>query len=118
MRETGIELAPPDEPLKPRAEARALLEGDPEEGMRLVRAGYPLADLLWEEWGEELEEVCMDRERYGKIVWGYSDEIRLWVMGERIWEHCVAGLAGRLRRRVPQRSESEQPTLAGTEACR
>ena len=118
MRDAGIELAPPDEPLKSRAEARALLEEDPEEGMRLVRTGYPLADLLWEEWGEELKEACMDRERYGQIVRSYSDELRLWVMGERIWEHCVAGLAGRLRRRIPRGSGNEQPTLAGTEACR
>ena len=118
MRDTGIELAPPDEPLRLRAETRALLEGDPEEGMRLVRAGSPLADLLWEEWGAELEEAGIDRERYDQIVRGYSDEIRLWVMGEHIWEHCVAGLAGRLRRRIPRKSESEQPPLAVSEACR
>ena len=118
MRDTGIELVPPDEPLKPKAETRALLEGGPEKGMRLVQAGYPLTDLLWEEWGEELEEASVGRERYSQIIRGYSDEIRLWVMGERVWEHCVAGLAGRLRRRIPRRSESEQPTLAGSEACR
>ncbi len=117
MTDTGIELAPPDEPLKPRAEARALLEGDPEEGMRLVSGGYPLVDPLWEEWGAELEEAGIDRERYDQIVRSYSDEIRLWVMGERVWEHCVAGLAGRLRRRIPQKRESEQPTLAGSEVC-
>ncbi len=118
MRETGMELDPPDELLKLRAEARALLEGDPEEGMRLVRAGYPLADPLWEEWGVELEEAGMDRERYGQIIWGYSDEIRLWVLGEHVWEHCVAGLAGRLRRRAPRRSESKEPTMACSEVGR
>ncbi len=118
MRDAGIKLAPPDEPLESRAEARALLEEDPEEGMRLVRAGYPLADLLWKEWGEELKEACMDRERYGQIVRSYSDELRLWVMGERIWEHCVAGLAGRLRRRVPRRSGSNEPTLVCSEVGR
>ena len=118
MRDTGIELEPPDEPLKLKAETRELLEGDPVEGMRRVNAGDPLADPLWEEWGVELEEAGMCRERYDRIIRGYSDEIRLWVMGERIWEHCIAGLAGRLRRRVLRRSEREQPTLAGSEVCR
>ena len=118
MRETGIELDPPHEPLKLRAEARALLEGDPEEGMRLVQAGYPLTGPLWEEWGAELEEAGIDCERYGQIVRGYSDEIRLWVMSERIWAHCVAGLAGRLRRRVPRRSGSNEPTLVCSEVGR
>ena len=86
--------------------------------MRLARAGYPLGDLLWEEWGAELKEAGMDRDRYGQIVRSYSDEIRLWVMGERVWEHCVTGLAGRLRRRIPRRSESKEPTLACSEVGR
>ncbi|MDQ3794089.1 MAG: hypothetical protein M3316_00160, partial [Actinomycetota bacterium] len=30
----------------------------------------------------------------------YSDELRLWVVGERPWDHCAAGLAGRVRRRL------------------
>ena len=39
-------LIPLEEPLKPRAETRALIEDSPEEGMRLVNAGQPLSDLL------------------------------------------------------------------------
>jgi hypothetical protein len=38
-------------------------------------------------------------------------------MGERPWDHCVAGLAGRVLRRLPRRCEEKE--LAGTvEACR
>ena len=110
-------LIPLEEPLKPRAETRELIEDSPEEGMRLVNAGQPLADLLWEEWGAALYEAGMDRERFDEITRGYSGEIWLWVMGERPWDHCVAGLAGRVLRRLPRRDEKQE--LAGTlEACR
>ena len=117
MRDLRERLIPLEEPLKPRAETRALIEDSPEEGMRLVNAGQPLADLLWEEWGPALCEAGMDRERFDEIARGYSGEIRLWVMGERPWDHCVAGLAGRVLRRLPRRDEKQE--LAGTlEACR
>ena len=42
----------------------------------------------------------MDRARFLEISRGYSDELRLWVVGERPWSHCVSGLAGRVRRRL------------------
>jgi hypothetical protein len=108
----------PEEPQELRAETRALLEGSPEEGMRLVDTGQPLADLLWEEWGAELEAAGMDRERFLQVTRGYAGEIRLWVMGERPWNHCVAGLAGRIQRRLPQRREKQEPKLASSGACR
>jgi hypothetical protein len=92
-------LSLPDEPVELRAETRALLEESPEEGARLIGDAAFVADPLWEEWGECL--VGMDRERFLKISRGYSDELRLWVVGERPWDHCVAGLAGRVRRRLP-----------------
>jgi len=112
------ELVLPDEPREQRAEARALIEDSPEKGMRLVNAGHPLADLLWEEWGAELIGAGMDRERFLKITRGYAGEIRLWVMGERPWDHCVAGLAGRLRRRLPRKDERQEQALASSGACR
>jgi hypothetical protein len=118
LRDLRERLIPLEEPLQPRAETRALIEGDPEEGLRFVDGGQPLADLLWDEWGAELEGAGMDRERFYEITRGYSGEIWLWAMGERPWEHCVAGLAGRVVRRLPRRRE-EQQELAGTaEACR
>ncbi|MDX6380898.1 MAG: hypothetical protein QOI57_1922 [Rubrobacteraceae bacterium] len=118
MKDIRAELSLPDEPREPRAETRALLEDSPEEGARLLEAGHPLAGLLWEEWGAELEAAGMDRERFLQITRRYAGEIRLWVMGERPWDHCVAGLAGRVQRRLPQRREKQEPKLASSGACR
>lgn len=106
------ELILPPEPAESRAEARAFIEETPEEGMRLVNAGNPLADLLWEEWGEELADAGMDRERFLEITRGYAGEVRLWVMGERVWEHCVAGLKGRILRRLPDERHEQEPEFA------
>ncbi len=73
----------------------------PEEGARVIDDAGFVADLLWDEWGEDLEGAGMDRDRFLEISRGYSGELRLWVVGERPWDHCVAGLAGRARRRLP-----------------
>lgn len=118
MRDTSAELAPPEEPNEMRAETRALLEDSPEEGARLVESGHPLADLLWKEWGTELEAAGMDRERFLRITRGYAGEIRLWVVGERPWDHCVAGLAGRVLRRLPRQREAQESKLAASGVCR
>ncbi len=116
MEDPRIELNLPDEPTELRADARSLLEDSPEEGIRLVNAGYPLADLLWEEWGAELEEAGVSRERFSEITRGYATEIRLWAMGERPWDHCIAGLAGRVLRRLPRQRERQE--IASLEVCR
>ncbi len=116
MEEPRIGLNLPEEPTELRADARSLLEDSPEEGIRLVNAGYPLADLLWEEWGAELEEAGVSRERFSEITRGYATEIRLWAMGERPWDHCIAGLAGRVLRRLPRQRERQE--IASLEVCR
>ena len=91
----------PGEPAELRAETRALLEDRPEEGARVIGGAAFVADPLWDEWGEDLEGAGMSRERFLEISRGYSGELRLWVVGERPWDHCVAGLAGRVWRRLP-----------------
>jgi hypothetical protein len=96
-------LPVPDEPKDLKMETRALLEESPEEGSRVVEDATFVADLLWEEWGEDLEEAGMDHERFLEISRGYAAEFRLWVVGERPWNHCAAGLAGRSLRRLPAR---------------
>ena len=116
MEELRIELNLPEEPTELRADARSLLEDSPEEGIRLVNVGYHLADLLWEEWGAELEEAGVRRERFSEITRGYATEIRLWAMGERPWDHCIAGLAGRVLRRLPRQRERQE--IASLEVCR
>jgi hypothetical protein len=112
------ELPLPPEPAELRAETRALIENSPEEGIRLVNDARFIADLLWEEWGAELEGACMGYERFLQITRGYAGEIWLWVMGERPWDQCVAGLAGRLLRRLPRRGEKQEPALASSGECR
>lgn len=118
MADAREKLIPLAEPRELRVETRALIEDSPEEGMRLINAGQPLADLLWEEWDAELEGAGMDRERFHEVVRGYAGEIRLWVIGERPWDHCVAGLAGRVIRRLPRRDEKMQELTETVEACR
>jgi hypothetical protein len=90
-----------EEPVELRAETRALLEESPEEGSRLIGEAAFVADLLWEDWGDLLEPTGMPYDRFLQISRGYADELRLWVVGERPWDHCAAGLAGRVQRRLP-----------------
>ena len=90
-----------EEPVELRAETRALLEESPEEGSRLIGEAAFVADLLWEDWGGLLEPAGMPYDRFLQISRGYADELRLWVVGERPWDHCAAGLAGRVQRRLP-----------------
>jgi hypothetical protein len=90
-----------EEPVELRAETRALLEESPEEGSRLIGEVAFVADLLWEDWGDLLEPAGMTHDRFLQISRGYADELRLWVVGERPWDHCAAGLAGRVQRRLP-----------------
>jgi hypothetical protein len=91
----------PDEPTELKAETRAILEDSPEEGGRLIADAAFVSDVLWEEWGPELEGAGMGYDRFLEISRGYAGELRLWVVGERPWDHCAAGLAGRLLRRLP-----------------
>jgi hypothetical protein len=102
--ERAIEsLSLPDEPTQLKAQTRALLEESPEEGSRIIADATFVSDLLWEKWGADLEDAGMDHDRFVEISRGYTGEFRLWVVGERPWDHCAAGLAGRLLRRLPAR---------------
>jgi hypothetical protein len=98
----------PEEPRALRSMARTLLDQAPETGLPLVVAGEWIADPLWESWGEVLEVRGMDRERFGQIVASYGNELRLWVVGERPWQQCISGLAGRVERRL-------SPSMKSTE---
>jgi hypothetical protein len=98
LRETNLPV--PEEPRELRDRVRSLIEDAPEEGARLVGEASFVADRLWEEWGDELTAGGMDRDRFLQIARGYAGELRLWVVGERPWQHCAAGLAGRASRRL------------------
>ena len=101
MREAQRTLPLPEEPTRLRAETRALLEDSPKEGTRLINDAAFVSDLFWQEWGAGLLGVGMGQDRFREIARGYAGELRLWVVGERPWDHCAAGLAGRVSRRLP-----------------
>ncbi len=113
MSETRRSLPMPPEPLGLRADTRALLEESPEDGMKTINDARFVAEPLWEEWGEELEEAGMAYDAFLTIARGYAGELRLWVVGERIWEHCAMGLAGRVTRRLPDAGCGKQLASAG-----
>jgi hypothetical protein len=94
-------LSVPDEPTELKAGIRTLLEDSPEEGGRVIADAAFVADLLWEEWRADLEGAGMGYDRFLGISRSYAGELRFWVVGERPWDHCAAGLAGRLLRRLP-----------------
>jgi hypothetical protein len=90
----------PEDPRALKSIARTLLDQAPETGLPLVVGGEWIADPLWESWGDTLAERGMDRVRFGRIVAGYGNELRLWVAGERPWQQYISGLAGRVERRL------------------
>ncbi len=100
------DLPVPEEPHALKHMARTLLDQAPDAGLPLVVAGDWIASPLWEGWGEALAARDMDRETFGRVVAGYGNEVRLWVVGERPWEHCVSGLAGRVERRLAPVAEA------------
>lgn len=113
MSEMRRSLPMPHEPLAVRADTRALLEENPEDGMKIINDARFVADPLWEEWGDELEEAGMAYDAFLSIARSYAGELRLWVVGERIWEHCAAGLAGRVTRRLPDVGCGQELASAG-----
>jgi len=48
-----------------------------------------------------LEPLSMDREAFVDVIISYRRELWLWLIGERTWEQCISGLAGRVARRLP-----------------
>lgn len=96
----GLELPLPEEPLRLKFETRAELEAEPGAGGAKIEDATFLARRLWRGWGPELRERGMARRHFFAVAQGYSAEIRLWVVGERTWDHCVSGLAGRAKRRI------------------
>ena len=106
-------LSVPDEPIEIKARTRTLLEDSPEEGSRVIADAAFVSDLLWGEWRADLEGAGMGYDRFLEISRSYAGEFRLWVVGERPWDHCAAGLAGRLLRRLPARQATDLAEVSG-----
>ncbi|MDP8945401.1 MAG: hypothetical protein M3N03_05630 [Actinomycetota bacterium] len=63
--------------------------------------------------GADLEGAGLGYERFLEISRSYAGEFRFWVVGERPWDHCAAGLAGRLLRRLPARQTTNLAEVNG-----
>jgi hypothetical protein len=98
----SVELPLPEEPVELQARTRALVEQDPARGAEEIARGEWIAELLWRHWGATLQRHGTDRQRLLEIIRDYRRELWLWVMGERTWTQCAAGLAGRVRRRLKE----------------
>jgi hypothetical protein len=96
----GVRLERPEEPADMRVALRDALLGGAN-----WRDGFAddvcLGLWLWQQWRPALEPVGMDREAFIDVVVGFGREAWLWLMGERLWDQFLDGLAGRVARRLP-----------------
>jgi hypothetical protein len=92
-------LAIPDEPLQQKALLRAAAGEDPVAGRVVALA--EIAAMFWRDWKEALAPLGMDEESFASIIAGATNEVWLWVMGDRPFDQLVASIAGRTIRRIP-----------------
>jgi hypothetical protein len=95
-----VQLFSPEEPRALKEQTRTLLEQSAAAGFDLLEAGDWIAEPLWQLWGDQLMLRGMAPEQFRKTVVDYRNEMRLWLVGERTWEHAIGGLIGRINRRV------------------
>jgi hypothetical protein len=96
----GLRLPVPDEPEALGRQVRdAVLDGG---GLHeAVRGEGGIGPWLWDAWRAELEPAGIGSEAFFDVVEGYKREIWFWLLGDRRWASMIAGLSGRLARRVP-----------------
>jgi hypothetical protein len=91
-------LGTPEEPLETKAFLRAAVGEDAVAGRGAALA--KVTELLWEAWEDSLAPFGVDEKRFASIVAGATNEVWLWVMGDRPYDQLVASLAGRTTRRT------------------
>jgi hypothetical protein len=91
-------LAIPDEPLELKALLRAGVGEDPVAGR--VEALAQVAAMLWHDWAGLLSASGMEEVTFTSIVAGATNEVWLWVMGDRPFDQLVTSIAGRTLRRT------------------
>jgi hypothetical protein len=88
----------PSEPIGRREEWRdAVLEGA--SLADVVGGAHGVAAWFWARWSV-LGSLGLGAEAFAAVAVGYRRELWFWLMGERTWEHCCAGLIGRVGRRL------------------
>jgi hypothetical protein len=92
------QLLVPEEPVEKKAILRAAVGEDPIAGRAV--ALHEVAAMLWLAWSEELSPFGLDEAGFAEIVAGATNEVWLWVMGDRPYDQLVATLAGRTLRRL------------------
>jgi hypothetical protein len=96
----GLRLPVPEEPQALGVRLRdAVLAGA--DLSATVGGAEGLGPWLWGRWQDQLEPAGMAEDAFLGVVDGYRREIWFWMLGDRRWEPLVAGLSGRLARRVP-----------------
>lgn len=97
---SGPRLELPEEPVELKETLRVtLLAGlDWREGLS---DEICIGVWLWGYWQPALEPVGYSREEFVEAVIAYQRELWLWLIGDRIWDQFITGLAGRVIRRVP-----------------
>lgn len=91
------DLAPVDEPVALR-DAWWAAERDGSAGPDLVGE---VTAAVRAAWSERLGAAGVEAGWLDGVTAGYRRELWLWLVGERQWDQCLAGLAGRVVRRLP-----------------
>jgi len=102
-----VQLISPPELCLLKDQTRALLAEQPLAGRELLARGDWIAKPLWQLWGDQLLDAGMSSEQFRRIAVGYENKMRLWLVGERTWEHAIGGFIGRVNRRVRSRPAIE-----------
>jgi hypothetical protein len=97
----ALELEVPGEPAALRVTMHEAVEGG--QGWdEAFGDGAGVGAMLWGRWGAALEQAGVGRAQFDAVVRGYRRELWFWFLGERTWQQAAEGLAGRLRRRLPE----------------
>ena len=88
----------PDEPFAHRLAWRNAVLGN--EPLADVVA-HRVAPWLWARWSA-LRTAGVDEASFVRVAIAYRRELWLWLLGDRTWAQCCAGLIGRVDRRVPR----------------
>ncbi|HVX30799.1 MAG TPA: hypothetical protein VHA53_09995 [Nitrolancea sp.] len=107
-----MQISAPPEPRALKEQTRALLAEQPAAGHALLARGEWIAEPLWQLWGRQLIDAGMSCEQLRRVAAGYENEMRLWLVGERTWEHAIDGFIGRVNRRVRTRTVTESEASA------